>query len=395
VFKVKHLYLFLALVLIGGFLYWVYYLLQIRFSIGDIYPPYSSLRSDPLGSKALFASLEALEGVEVERHLGRLSELKDAESTILYLGELPWMAGAATLLKWEEVLPLAQNGNHLTLAFRPSAFFNAASESVLVRIKGDDPEDDEPPEFRLDIFEAQDDSESGEIKDGNVEFLEARRMIEAPLPEVLPWRSKVYFADLAPGWEVVYAVEGRPVVIEKREAGVSAILLTDSYYFSNEALWKARHPNLLAWFMDGRTRIAFEESHLGLNASTNLMGLVRQFGLHGFLIGFTLWGLLFIWHQASSLLPPIDEEKRGTTQGKHAASGLMSLLARGIPANTLLETCFGEWRKNLKAHQPMLQSREAEVEKYLRTASISKKQESLVAQYNQIQRLVTRRRPSK
>src|SRR5215813_13237048 len=34
---------------------------------GDVYPPYSSLRSDPLGAKALYESLAAIPDVQVER----------------------------------------------------------------------------------------------------------------------------------------------------------------------------------------------------------------------------------------------------------------------------------------------------------------------------------------
>ena len=35
-------------------------LFQLRFEAGDVYPPYSSYRADPLGTRALYQSLENL-----------------------------------------------------------------------------------------------------------------------------------------------------------------------------------------------------------------------------------------------------------------------------------------------------------------------------------------------
>lgn len=394
-FKVNRLYFLLILVLVGGFVYWLYFLLQIRFSMGDAYPPYSSFRSDPMGTKALWVSLDELEGIEAVRHLGRSRKLEHANSTIFYFGVSPWLYDNVQKSYWEEILPLAQNGNHLVLGFGPANSLVSAGEEILERVSKEDEEPRDPLAFKMRTFESSPDANKRFMPAKAPEIREAARRIESPLPEVLPWRGNSYFLDLAPGWEVIYTVEDKPVVISKQSDGVSAILTTDSYFFSNLALWEARQPELLTWFMGGKSRIVFEETHLGLNASTNLMGLIRQFGLHGFLIGLILLGLLFIWQQAGSLLPPIEAEKRGTAQGKHAASGLMNLLGRGIPEKNLLDTCFQEWRKNLKAHQPMLRSREPEVEAFLRSQATEKPSELLVTHYNEIQRIVTRRRPFK
>src|SRR2546427_9645317 len=56
--KKDRMWLVLLLVLLAVFVLGVGRLFQLRFEAGDVYPPYSSLRADPLGTKALFESLE-------------------------------------------------------------------------------------------------------------------------------------------------------------------------------------------------------------------------------------------------------------------------------------------------------------------------------------------------
>ncbi len=59
------LLLFVVLAILGAFA--LIHVIALRVGGGDIYPPYSSLRADPLGSKALYESLDALPGLSVRR----------------------------------------------------------------------------------------------------------------------------------------------------------------------------------------------------------------------------------------------------------------------------------------------------------------------------------------
>ena len=47
----------LFLLLLALFVTGLYQLMALRFDSGDIYPPYSTLRSDPLGTKILYSTL--------------------------------------------------------------------------------------------------------------------------------------------------------------------------------------------------------------------------------------------------------------------------------------------------------------------------------------------------
>ena len=58
----------------------------LRFESGEVYPEYSSLRSDPRGTRAFFESLSLVPGVEVRRHMQPLLALKDFNGTLFYLG---------------------------------------------------------------------------------------------------------------------------------------------------------------------------------------------------------------------------------------------------------------------------------------------------------------------
>ena len=69
------------------FLYGVTKLLALRFEEGDVYPAYSSLRYDPLGTRALYESLESILGDSVTRNHDSLSRLaQEEDSTLMYLG---------------------------------------------------------------------------------------------------------------------------------------------------------------------------------------------------------------------------------------------------------------------------------------------------------------------
>ena len=75
----RKLPLILLLLVVSGFTFGLIHLFNLRFESGDNYPPYSSLRAAPLGSKALYESLDQL--MPARRHLQPLSKLGDGRDT--------------------------------------------------------------------------------------------------------------------------------------------------------------------------------------------------------------------------------------------------------------------------------------------------------------------------
>jgi hypothetical protein len=50
-------------------------LIALRFEVGDVYPPYSSLRSDPLGAMVLYESLQNVDALRVQRDFSTANRL--------------------------------------------------------------------------------------------------------------------------------------------------------------------------------------------------------------------------------------------------------------------------------------------------------------------------------
>src|SRR5438128_12629061 len=84
-----------AVLLVAVFLVGIVDLFLLRFAAGDVYPPYSSLRADPYGTRAVYESLEKIPGATVVRHLKPLNLLDGAEGVVFYTGVYPetlWLA---------------------------------------------------------------------------------------------------------------------------------------------------------------------------------------------------------------------------------------------------------------------------------------------------------------
>lgn len=73
-------------VVFAGFGWGIVHLFALRFAGGDVYPAYSTLRQDPLGTAAFYDALAALPGLHVERNLHPLVSL--ARPSKLLLGQL-------------------------------------------------------------------------------------------------------------------------------------------------------------------------------------------------------------------------------------------------------------------------------------------------------------------
>src|SRR2546430_5283102 len=65
----------------------LFQLLKLRFETGDVYPPYSSLRADPLGTMAFYEALERTPEMTVERDFSANNRLPPGKNTTyLHLG---------------------------------------------------------------------------------------------------------------------------------------------------------------------------------------------------------------------------------------------------------------------------------------------------------------------
>ena len=338
-------------------------LFNLRLSSGDVYPPYSSLRSDPLGTMAFYESLQNIPTLSVRRDFSAENQLPDEpRTTYLHL------AGAAS--EWDEmpeslvkeIERFALQGGRLSVTFFP-----AASRSFRFLPTEDDEEASPKSSRRKKRERDQKDfrKQAGLIRlkerwglettlvplvqDDHGSYRPARvfNRSDLALPDALDWHSGLVFTNLSPGWHTLYARGSNAVVIERAFGSGTIAMATDSYFLSNEALSKERHADLLAWLVGPADQVVFDEGHFGILDRSGVAVLIRKYGLSGLVAGLLLLVALFIWKNSASFLPPMPAELApNTVAGKDAAAGFINLLRRNIPTANLLRICFVEWKKS-------------------------------------------------
>ncbi|MEI9999188.1 MAG: DUF4350 domain-containing protein [Verrucomicrobiota bacterium] len=161
----------LAFVALALFLVLLVRLLLLRYERGDVYPAYSTLRADPLGTRAFYEALGAVGGYRVARGTTTLhEELRDRPDAVFYLGldkdEIPFFTPDEVALLDDYV----KNGGRVVITFDPET--STAEEK-----KKDEQKDKD--EIRPSDKPAKDAPPSKDAKD-------AKDAKETPAPEPEP-----------------------------------------------------------------------------------------------------------------------------------------------------------------------------------------------------------------
>jgi hypothetical protein len=344
----------------------LYRLFALRFETGDMFPPCSSLRSDPLGCKAFFISLGRQSGLETTRNFRELGKVKDSRTrTIFFLGAAEALFNASADRQTEELEKLAKDGNRVVIALAPDKKRSSAvaakkkPEDVGKRDEEEDPDDDEDGQTTEKSAKAHScGSAAGRwgVVIGTFE-LPAERVKTRPqailtaavsgLPPAIPLHSRRWLQAEDDAWRPVYSYAEQQVVLERSIGKGSIVLLADSYLLSNEAMRNDRFPALLAW-LQGTSRVAlFDESHLGVMDNPGMMSLIRKHRLVPFLIALIALAALYVWKSAVPFVstPTPDNQLREEILRDNFI-GLVNLLRRNIAPGELLDACYREWSKS-------------------------------------------------
>ncbi len=177
--------------------------------------------------------------------------------------------------------------------------------------------------------------------------------MQAETEPSLSWHTALYFANPAPAWRVLYRSEGAPALMERTFGRGSLVIAADSYFLSNEAMRAERAPRLIAWMLDSRSRVLFDETHLGVAEKPGIAALIGKYNLEGLLAAICVLAALFVWHASSPFLPPKpDSDDPGIIAGKDSTAGFVSLLRRGIAPSRLIDVCLDHWKKSVVAIRP-------------------------------------------
>ena len=428
---------FIAIVL--AFCYGLVQLFLLRFETGDVYPPYSSLRSDPLGTRALHESLLLLNPAAVSRNYNRLPDLQFEEFTsFLQLGTAVFDEQTVSEEFVESINRLTAAGGRLVMAFYPvedggriclpcnaaqgedtgspgetDSEENSMSDQDGSSESPDEEADKKKPRAEKDLADEYDDRsvhlETVSLKERwGVSFRyddapEKKRRAAvniqsapASLPAAISWHSALYFDDLDESWRVLYYSNGHPVIVERPFQRGSILLCGDSFLFSNEALRSDRQPGLLTRLIGPNSRVVFDEVHLGIQKNPGVVDLIRRFGFHWFFMTLTLLFVLFIWKNSVHFVPPPDSATDGlgtsANEGRDYSQGLMSLLRRNISAKNILPVSMTEWKKSFgSAIQSGMQAIDQAALVRKAEEAISQNRTNPVEAYNTIYKLLSKR----
>lgn len=366
-------------------------LLRMRFARGDVFPVYSSYRADPLGTRALYESLELMPGVRVQRWLRETEKLPATLRGTLVIAGMDVDAwrhfdkNAAAKLD-----ALARGGARVVVAFTAGfeerelrrwrasgdsdnsskydafAMPDVAARAVKKRKAGEtgpDGKDDSentgkaenPEKKKRTLVDAG--AQWGaqvalrRIRPGKDDRPPSALRAESQppaWPEKLEWLSELYFdTEKDTDWRTLYTRDGRAVLVERAIGSGSVVLASDSFFLSNEALQRARATPLLAWLVDspgGGRVVIFDEYHLGMEEERGVAALARRYGLAGAAGAGALLAALWIWRRMALFVPPPPDEEEART-GCEPTAGLEALLRRSLPRAQVAHVCVAEWKK--------------------------------------------------
>jgi hypothetical protein len=357
---------------LGLFAFGLVELFELRFAGGDVYPAYSSLRADPLGTMALYESLGQIPGIAVRRDFTTANRLPAGPGTVyLHLAASRHELERMPAELMQELKQFLARGGRLVLAYAPQTgpdtvgFFDEepptnAVKSLPAKARDAKPSANKPAqkkkkspddEREMSLSEAWNFHAGfrGLFPQGNsYEPVRVVNRTDLPLPAGLNWHSGMIFTNCDPQWKTIYARGTNAVVLERKFGPGSVVLATDSYFVSNEAMSRDRHADLLAWLVGPGQNVVFDEAHLGITDTAGVVSLMWKYHLQALLAGLLLLAGLFIWKNASSLVPPPAQEGEAPfVAGKDAAGGFVNLLRRSLPPQALLTTGFAEWKKSI------------------------------------------------
>ncbi len=379
-------------------------LFMIRFQSGDIFPPYSSLRSDPLGTRVLYESLAACDGLTVERNYLSLRDLLDTDppspedTALLFLGDPTTHQEVVPRTLYRLFGRFLRKGGRLVVVMLPRNYDpnerkewqknRKQEQKRRVRMrkraksrskdKQDDEEEDKrygpcadtnccPPDTegicprRMGGFTTLGRWFSFKIDDVPVFDTNAVARIHAftngPLPQTIPCHTSVIFTNLVSDWSTVYERDGHPVVIQRSFGEGSIVFSAPSFFVSNEAMREDRLPALLAWLVGNKTRVIVDEHHHHISRTKNVSELMRRHGLFWLAVPLVAVIVLFVWQTNTYLVPPTSDARKGSArlaEGKDSSAALTNLLRTNLSPSAVMLKCVQEWLKttNIRPDDP-------------------------------------------
>ncbi|HOJ33296.1 MAG TPA: hypothetical protein PKY35_07920 [Candidatus Hydrogenedentes bacterium] len=410
--KQNRLFLVIGAVVLFVAVFALFRLPFVHTNLDEIYPEYSSFRSDPLGTRVFYEALKELPGLEISRNTRPFSDMvAKTDLAFLLLGVETY--GDANEVEKEVIEPLenlARQGARVVIAFYPHAsrpsFVEEDSEDSEAYTSDESGETDhEEANEGTSLSEESNGSgastEHGADSEGEEPLLRPKEVAsdetvetvrlperwgvtcawsslprgndgkfspdsavrcdnaDSALPERLVWYSGLYFSDLSPEWRTLYRRDDKPVIAERSWGDGSIVMVGDTYFVSNEGLWREKYTGLLVWLVDSKRHIVFDEYLKGIRENPGIMTLVKRFRLNGLLVGFAVVFLLWLWQNAMPFVPRYSESEQTEILEVENMTGqdcLINLVRRGVPPADLMEVCLKEWETTMGVSETLRQT---------------------------------------
>ncbi len=322
----------LAVVMLSALAWGLEQIVFAPLQTGDAYPPFSSLRADPLGARALYESLGELPGIHVERLYKQREKLDNPGDAMLVLGVEPVAWSAMENENLKEYETLVNDGGRLVIGFLPVHTHLTETKEI-------------PPvtaRWRIELAYRPED-------DASVPGIPHKTAL---------WFNPNFFAPETK-WRTLASdpSDHKAEAIERDFGKGTIVLVADTFPLSNEGLRDARNPELIARMIGPARQVIFDENHFGVAETGSVTQLMRRYRLQGAVGILIVVAALFLWRSASSLLPPRESgvyqngpsatgAARDAVAGRDSLEGLTALLHRGVSKKELLDACFAEWSKS-------------------------------------------------
>jgi hypothetical protein len=317
----------LALLVGVAFFWGVIGLFNREFASGELYPEFSTLRTDRLGTKLLYDSLNKLPGITVSRNFMPMEFLPRDGVTLVLLGVNPMRVNWNEDLFLRVLERIANRGNRVVVAMHIDTEYNRPKQKDFDR-------QEEP------------------IPTGTKKKLQSETPQAPPLKTM--WKvtfqidsdeknpHPLYFGQTE-GWRVRDQVGSEKLAIERDFGKGSVVLMAESADFTNQSAVAMDRLRQVAGVLGPSRQIVFDEEHLGIAESGSVVGMARQFRLMGLAFGLGLCAALFIWRNAASFPPSAAPRSVERFSGRTSQAGLLTLLQRHIPPAELAAVCWREW----------------------------------------------------
>ncbi len=290
----------LALLVAAVFFWGVVSLFNRQFASGELYPEFSTLRTDRLGTKLLFDSLGKLPGITVERNFLPMEFLPRDGATLVLLGVNPMRVNWDDAIFLRPVERIASRGNRVVVALYLDVDNPLPKQEAF----------DRPEEPKTKGLKKPETPQEPPIKSLWKVSLKIESDAKNPHP--------LYFGR-AEGWRVRDKLDEKILSIERDFGKGSVVLMAESADFTNQSAVAMDRLQQVSATLGPYRRIVFDEEHLGLAESGSVVGMARQFRLMGLALGLALCAALFIWRNASGFPPPAVVPLRRALLGPHLA----------------------------------------------------------------------------